>query len=177
MNEEIRNILDGVKDGEKVLAYIESLEEHLQHHHHHDDDCDCGCHDDEEDEWKEIKTPYKNTLTVKEWEKLLKDKNIFTKDSLIVLKRMRHIAAPTTSMELADTFGLGAYYYSMETDKLAERLLPFVKAENLEKTEYWSVLFQGWETDAERCFAIRSELYEALGNVDLSDIPLRENEV
>lgn len=30
---------------------------------------------------------------------------------------MRNIAAPTTSMELADTFGFGAYYYSMETDK------------------------------------------------------------
>ena len=80
-------------------------------------------------------------------------------------------------MELADTFGCGAVYYSLETDKLAERLLPFVKAENPEKTEYWSVLFQGWETDAERCFAILPELYEALGNVDLSDIPLRENEV
>ena len=90
MNEEIRNILDGVKDSEKVLAYIESLEEHLHHHHHHDDDCDCGCHDDEEDEWKEVKTSYKNKMRVKNWEKLLKDKNIFTKDSLIVLKRMSY---------------------------------------------------------------------------------------
>lgn len=176
MNEEIINILDGVKDGEKVLAYIEALEEHF-HHHHHGEDCECGCHDEEEDEWKEIKTRYKNALTVKDWEKLLKNEKVFTKDALIVMKRMRHIAAPTTSMELADTFGCGAVYYSNETEKLAERLLPYVKADKLTENEYWTILFNGWETEAERCYAIRPELYEALGNVDLSAIPLRENDL
>ena len=177
MNEEIKNILNGVKDGEKVIEYIEELEEHILHHLHHDDNCDCGCHDDDDDEWKEIKTPYKNILTVNDWEKLLQDENIFNRDSLIVLKRMRHIAAPTSSAELADTFGLGALYYSIEMDKLEERLLPFVEAENLDLIYRWAILFNGWETVGERCFAIRPELYEALGNVDLSDIPLRENEV
>ncbi|MCR5260923.1 MAG: hypothetical protein K6C94_03720 [Candidatus Gastranaerophilales bacterium] len=179
MNEEIRNILNGVRDGEKIIAYIEALEEHL-HHHHHDDNCDCGCHDeDDEEEWKEVKTPYKNHLSVKDWEKLLKDKTLFTRDALIVLKRMRHVAAPTDSMELADTFGLGALYYAYEMQNLAERLVPYVKAENLKQTEQWSILFKCWELQYSyaRIFGLIPELYEALGNVDLSDIPLRENEV
>ena len=86
MDKEIKRILDRTPDGDKVLEYIEELEEHITHHHHdencgchsheHDDDCDCGCHDhDEEDEWQEIETGYKNKLSVKDWEKLLRDEN------------------------------------------------------------------------------------------------------
>ena len=178
--EEIQNILNGVKNGDKVLEYIETLrnkiahlEEHCEHHHH--DDCDCGCHhDNNEDEWKEIKTPYKNTLTVNDWENLLKDKTVFDTDSLIIIKRMRHIAAPTSNAELADMFGFGAMYYSMETEKLAKRIEQKLNIADL-KEYSWSILFDGWEqkTTSERIFALCSELYEAIGIVDLSNIPLR----
>ena len=179
MNNEIKNILNRTQDGDKVIRYIEELEHHLEHHHH-GEDCDCGCHDEEEDEWEEIKTPYKSTLTVKDWEKLLKNPEIFTIDALKVMKRMRHISAPTSSMELADTFGLGAMYYGIESGKLAKRLIPYVKADNLKETEYWAILFNGWrskETYNTEIYALRPELYEAIGNVDLSNIPLRENEI
>lgn len=180
MNEEIRNILLGVKDGDKVIKYIETLEEHLEHHHHHNDDCDCGCHDDEEEEWEEIKTPYKNQLTVEDWEKLLKNPRIFTVDSLKVMKRMKHIAAPTSSMELADTFGFGCLFYSLECNRLETRLLPYVNADNLEENQRWAILFNCWRSKKEyntEIFALRPELYEALGNTDLSNIPLKENEI
>ncbi|MBQ9245711.1 hypothetical protein IJ182_05535 [bacterium] len=176
---EIEDILSKIDNGEKILSYIEELERHLEHHHH-DEDCDCGCHDHEEEEWEEIKTPYKNSLSVKDWEKLLKDNSLFTKDSLIILKRMRHIAAPTSSAELADMFGLGALYYSLECNKLEKRLIPVIKAENLEEKDYWSILFQCWRSKNmynEQIYALRPELYEALGNIDLSTVPLRENEI
>lgn len=192
MDNEIRSILDKTPDGQRVLEYIEELEEHIAHHHHHDenchchdhehdDDCDCGCHDhDEEDEWQEIETGYKNKLSVKDWEKLLRDEKIFNRDSLVILKRIRHIAAPTSYMELADTFGLGAFYYEMEMDNLAKRLLPIVNAQNLKKPDYLSVIFNSWKNKNipdDVINALRPELYEALGNVDLSKIPLRENQI
>ena len=187
MDNEIKHILDGVKDGDKVLNYIEALEEHLEHHHHHHDgDCDCGddchCHDhdDEESEWEEIKTPYENKLTVKEWEEFLKNDKIFTEDALKLVKRMRHIAAPVSYMELADTFGLGAMYYGIESCKLAIKLVSFVNTDNLKEEDYWAIIFNAWKSKREyetEIYALRPELYEALGNVDLSKVPLRENEI
>jgi len=196
MDNEIKHILDGVKDGEKVLNYIETLEEHLEHHHHHhhNGECDCGddchchdddhgechCHDDGESEWEEIKTPYENKLTVKDWEELIKNKQIFTEDALKLVKRMRHIAAPVSYMELADTFGLGAVYYGVESCKLAIKLISYVNTEKLKEEEYWAIIFNAWKSKREyetEIYALRPELYEALGNVDLSKVPLRENEI
>lgn len=180
MEKEIKNILDNIKDGDKVISYIEELEEHIMHHHHHDGECECTCHDhDEEEEWSEIKTPYKNNLSVKDWEKLLKDETIFTKDSLILMKRMRHIAAPTSSMELADMFGYGAMYYKNEAEKLEQRLTQKLIINNLDKNYYWAIIFDCWKnknTD-EQIFALKAELYEAIGNIDMSNIPLREQKI
>ncbi|MCR5266533.1 MAG: hypothetical protein K6E29_08090 [Cyanobacteria bacterium RUI128] len=183
--EEVENILSGVKDGDKVLNYIAELEEHHhchchddEHEHHHEHHCDCGCEDEEEDEWEEIKTGYKNKLTVEDWEELLKDKDLFNKDALIILKRMRHVAAPTSSAELADMFGLGALYYSLEMGKLAKSLCEKLNIDYLEDIERWSVLFVGWNSKDlynTQIYALRPELYEALGNTDLSAVPLRGN--
>ncbi len=177
--QEIKTILNRNESGKEIIDYIEELqnklahyEEHCDHNHHHEN-CDCGCHHEEE-EWQEIKTPYKNVFTVKDWENLLKDETIFDKDSLTIMKRMRHIAAPTSSAELADMFGYGAMYYKMETEKLSKKIEQKSNIKNL-KEYSWSILFDGWEHNisSERIFALRPELYEALGNIDLSDIPLR----
>ena len=178
-NTEIQNILKNTKEGYKVLEYIEelknkiaSLEEHCEHNHHHEN-CDCEC-DHEEEEWQEIKTPYKNNLTVSDWEILLKEETVFDKDSLVIMKRMRHIAAPTNNAELADMFGFGAMYYKIEIEKLAKKIEQKLNISDL-KEYSWSILFDGWEhcKTLERIFALRAELYEALGNVDLSNILLR----
>ena len=207
MNNEIKKILEGVKDGEQVLSYIGELEEKVDilqkriedndegHHHEchchdsHDESCHCHdgnhdegchCHDNEENEWEEIKTPYENKLTVKDWEELLKNDKIFTVDALKLVKRMRHIAAPVSYMELADTFGLGAVYYGVESCKLAIKLISFVNTDNLKEEEYWTILFNAWKSKNEyetEIYALRPELYEALGNVDLSKVPLREHEI
>ncbi len=179
LEKEIKNILINTKNGDKVLGYIEELqnkiaclEEHCEHHHH--ENCECGCHNEDEDEWQEIETPYKSNLTVKNWENLLNDETVFDKESLIIMKRMRHVAAPTSSAELADMFGFGAMYYKMEIDKLAKRIEQKLNIADL-KEYSWSILFDGWENKdtSERIFALNSELYEALGNIDLSNIALR----
>ena len=183
--EEVETILTNIKDGDKVLEYIDNLEEHHHdckcgeegHHHHH---CDCGCEDDEEeyeDEWEEIETGYESKLSVNDWEELLKDRDIFNDDVLIVLKRMRHVAAPTSSAELADMFGMGALYYSLELGKAADKI---IRKLNLQVNEEynWAVLMKGWlstELYNTRIYALLPELYEALGNTDLSQVPLREN--
>ena len=181
--EEVEKILAEAKDGDKVLEYIEELEEghHCHCHddeHHHEHHCDCGCEDEDEDEWESIKTPYINKLTTEDWEELLKDRELFDKDALIILKRMRHVAAPTSSEELADMFGLGALYYSLEMGKLAEKLCIKLGIDYLEDIERWTVLFEGWRAKHlynTQIYALRPELYEALGNTDLSGVRLRGN--
>ena len=176
---EIKTILKEQQNGSEIIDYIDTLqnklahlEEHCEHHHH--ENCDCGCHNEDEDEWQEIKTPYKGNLTVKNWENLLNDENVFDKDSLVIIKRMRHVAAPTSAAELADMFGYGAMYYKMEIEKLAKKIEQNLNIDDL-KEYSWSILFDGWEhkESSERIFALRSELYEAVGNVDFSNIPLR----
>lgn len=169
--EEVEKILANVKDGNKVLEYINDLEEYCHC------DCDCDCEDDEEEyEWEEIKTGYESTLSVSDWEELLKNPEIFNQDALKIMKRMRHIAAPTSSMELADTFGIGALYYSLESEKTAEKIIEKLGLKNVDKP--WAALFKGWNSTQlynTRIYALLPELYEALGNVDLSSVPLREN--
>ena len=189
--EKIIQILNSIDGGKEILDYITELEDNQcecgdkEHHHdddcscghhHHDDDCDCGCHD-EEDEWNEI-TPknYTSKFTVKDWEELLKDTEIFDKDSLIIVKRMRHVASPTSSAELADMFGYGALYYSMEIEKLAKRIAKKFNITELEQTDIWAIVLVGWKNKNaynDTIYALRSELYEAIGNIDMSSVPLR----
>lgn len=173
--EELTNILSEIKDGDKVLEYISELEAHLEHHHNYES-CDCDC-DDEVQDWEEIQTGYKSKITVSEWEDLLKDETIFNQDSLIVLKRMRHVAAPTDSSALAVMFGYGALYYSFEMDKLETRIADRLNLD-ISEMDKWSILFNGWRQkySTDRIYALIPELYEAIGNVDLSKIPLRTND-
>lgn len=180
---EIEKILISTEKGEEILEYIETLEanqckcddEHHNHHnHHHDKDCDCGCHDNEE-EWKEILSEQAlPDISVNDWEKLLKDDTIFTEDSRIIIKRMRHVASPMTFAELADMFGYGALYYSTEIDKLSKKICEVLNITQFENTDLWQILLNGWiNSDDTKIFALRPELYEAIGNVDFSNIPLR----
>lgn len=191
--EEVEEILSKVKDGNKVLEYIEEHYCHCnddEHHHdkdghchchddepHHEHHCDCGCEDEHDNEWKELDPKgYKSKLSVEDWEKLLQNKELFNEDSLIILKRIRHVAAPTSSAELADMFGYGAMFYSMELEKLSDKLAKKLEIKNLEKDEHWAILMNGWEGQyEEKIYALRPELYEALGNIDLSKVPLRMN--
>ena len=189
--EQIIKILNSVDGGNEILDYITELEDNQckceeegHHHHdeecdcedhHHDGECDCGCHD-EDDDYEDITPKDVKKITVEQWEELLKDKTVFNEDSLIIVKRMRHVAAPVTSADLADMFGYGALYYSIETDKLAERIADKLKIK-VKDDELWSIVLNGWRDKSHhsdnRIYALRPELYEAIGNVDMSKVPLR----
>lgn len=130
----------------------------------------------------EVKTSYVNKMTVEDWDKLLKDETIFNRDSLIVLKRMMHggnKAISTTSLSI--NYGGSVLYYSFEMDKLEERLLPYVDAENVPSTDRWTILFKGYDdaglSIVAETFKIRPELYEALLKLDLSDLPLYDEKM
>ena len=163
-----------VIDEKGTLRFTIIKEEEEKHHHQHDEDCDCGCHEHEhEEEWKEIEHNYTSKITVDDWEELLSNKNIFDKEALIVLKRFRHAASPLSYAELADMFGYGALYYEGIINKTAEKLVKHLQNKDIAKEEYWAILLNGWAGEYGNVYTLRDELYEAIGNIDLSNIPLR----
>ena len=124
---------------------------------------------------KKLKTFYQSELSVSDWENLLQDKDIFTKDVLIVLKRIKHVATPTNSAKLATVFGGSTLYYSNQIYNAAKKIKD--KLQLLVKNEcVWAILLDGYEGEiTEKVFVLLPELNEALENIDLSDIPLKND--
>lgn len=186
---ELETLLKNVENSEKILAYIEELEknkckckdkgEEHHHHHHHDEDCDCGCHE-ENDEWEEIEDRFKKDFSVSEWESVLKDKNCFSKDELKLLKRLRHVAMPTSAYELADQFGGGgAYWYGEIIKTLGNGAVKKFGLDEFKNKENWFIALKCWNKPSQdiKYYGLKPELYEAIGNVDMSDVELWENHI
>ena len=177
--EKIESILKNVKNGSEIVEYIKELEEHKckcndKDHHHDHDDCDCGCHDHEE-EWVEIEDKFPKDLTVEQWEKILLDKTCFSEDEKKLLKRFRHVAMQTSAYELADEFGGGgAYWYNELIKNIGNNVAKKLGLNEYINAENWFILFKCWNKPSEdiRYYGLKSELYEAIGNVDMSNVDL-----
>ncbi len=184
--EEVLKILESVEKADVVIEYINELEKNLckckdkesQHdehcHHHHDEDCDCGCHNDD-NEWVEIKDSFGRDLTVNEWENILKDSTCFSKDELKLLKRFRHVAIPTSAYELADQFGEGgAVWYTELINNIGNAVAKKLGLNDYINKDNWFILFKAWNKSDEGIiyYGLKTELYEAIGNVDFSKVNL-----
>lgn len=132
------------------------------------------------EEW--IPVGYSPNISVEQWLKLLSDPEVFTVNSLKVMKRMKDYGGQATCTQLANEYGEVAGFYIGNSTQLAKRVLkktgiPFVQNGKL---RYWPVLYVGQNAgkDDEGVFIwkLRDELAAALDKFDLSKVELYKKE-
>lgn len=123
---------------------------------------------------------YNPGFSVEDWIALLGDKEVFTQDSLAIMKRMKDNGGDATCIELSEKYG-GAYnFYNIGSSSLAKRIVKLtncpVPQNDTENSKWWPVLYVGrYTSKGERGvyrWKLRSELSEALDRFDLSEVKL-----
>jgi 5-methylcytosine-specific restriction protein B len=134
------------------------------------------------DEW--WPSDYTPALSVEDWVALLQDPDVFTDKSLQMMKRIKDYGGQATCKQLSIQYGGPVISYIGATATLAKRilkkkdLLPYYHENG--KAEWWPILYVGrWKEksdDGAYIWKLRDELAAALENVDLTNIPLFEQE-
>lgn len=129
------------------------------------------------DEW--IGEDYDPGLTVEAWDDLIKNKAVFTTQSLEIMKRIKDFGGEASCTQLANKYGETANFYNAGSVGLAKRICNEAKitADNNEgKTKWWPILYTGRNTqngeEGHFIWKLRDELSKALDNADLSNINL-----
>ena len=133
------------------------------------------------DEW--WPSDYTPSLSVDEWETLLKDSEIFTESSLEIMKRMLDYGGKATCTQLSMKYGESKNFYNSGSSSLAKRIVKRtgcpVMSRDDENSKWWPVLYVGKAArkDEEGSFVwkLRDELTKALEKIDLTDIKLYAN--
>ncbi len=123
---------------------------------------------------------YNPGFTDSDWEKLLKDGEVFTIGSLEIMKRMSDYGGTASCLQLAAKYGETSNFYNSGSVALAKRIckatgvIPEKREDG--STQWWTILYTGRsaEKDEEGSFVwrLRDELSAALIKADLSDIKL-----
>ena len=119
-------------------------------------------------------------LSVEEWLSLINDPQIFTEDSLTIMRRMLDIGGEATCIQLAKKYGESWNYYNRGSSSLAQRVAAktncLIKDNDDPDFRWWPVLFTGRQTASNErgvfAWKLHDELKSALGKVDLSMYPL-----
>lgn len=136
----------------------------------------------EEADW--FPKDYTPGLSVKAWMELLKDRTVFTRNALQIMRRMKDYGGQATCTQLAVKYGEKKNFYNSGSAALARRIAektecPLFTDDN-EKNRYWPVLYMGKaaqkETDGSYIWRLRPELSEALEHIDLSEAALYAGE-
>ena len=131
-----------------------------------------------EDVW--LPVDYNPGFTVDKWIELLKNSDIFTENSLAIMKRMQDIGGQATCVELSEKYGETVNFYNSGSTALAKRIVANtncpVNLEGSDTSRYWPVLYMGKSAPKESkgtyIWKLRDELKEAIDKMDLSNIPL-----
>lgn len=123
---------------------------------------------------------YSPKLTVDDWLSLLEDSEVFTTNSLEIMKRMKDYGGMATCTQLAVKYGETKNFYNIGSSTLARRIVKKtgcpVMLNDTKNAKWWPVLYQGKYADKEvegiYVWKLREELSEALDQVDLSNIAL-----
>lgn len=130
------------------------------------------------DEW--FSADYDPGLTVDDWSQLLQDPSIFTDNSLQIMKRIKDYGGAATCKQLSVKYGENPNFYNGGSWSLAQRIAKStgcpVMTKDTENSKWWPILYLGKKadenTDGAYIWKLRDELSMALGQVDLSEIPL-----
>lgn len=123
---------------------------------------------------------YSPGFTVEDWVKLLNDSEVFTTASLEIMKRMKDCGGQASCKQLSVKYGQSSNFYNAGSSTLAKRIAdktgcPLLKA-NTENAKWWPILYVGRyarkEEEGSYIWKLRDELFEALDQVDLSEIEL-----
>lgn len=129
-------------------------------------------------EW--LPLDYSPELSTDEWIALLNNEEVFTTNSLEIMKRLKDYGGMASCTQLAVKYGETINFYNSGSVALARRVCeatgisPDIRDDG--STRWWSVLYtgRGAEKDEEGTFVwkLRDELAAAIDKVDLSDISL-----
>lgn len=134
--------------------------------------------DDGDPEW--FPTDYSPGISTEQWLELLSNKEVFTPDSLAIMKRMKDIGGMATCKQLSSRYGETPNFYNIGSSSLAKRVAkvtgcPLLAKDN-RNSKWWPILYYGRyvDKDTEGVYAwkLRDELSSALDQYDLSSIPL-----
>lgn len=131
-----------------------------------------------EEAW--IPKDYTPDLSVEDWVKLLKNPEIFTENSLEVMKRFKDYGGEATCSQIATKYGNTAGFYNINSTKLAKRIVEETNCNVYETADdeikWWPILYTGKKAKKEQegafIWRLRDELSKALDKVDISDSQL-----
>lgn len=123
---------------------------------------------------------YNPGFTVEQWVDLLNNPEIFDKNSLEIMKRMKDNNGQGTCTELANKYGETLDFYRNVPPKLAKRIhektnCPILMHDD-KPSDWFTILFLGRDAPNEQpgCYIwkLRDELSAALDKIDLSNVNL-----
>ena len=131
-----------------------------------------------EEEW--FPKDYHPGITAEDWIDLLNDSSVFDRGSLEIMKRMKDYGGQATCKQLSIRYGETVQFYKNGSSSLARRVAKktgcALISENDENSKWWPILYMGKDAgkdeDGSFIWRLRSELAEALNQVNLSDVTL-----
>lgn len=127
-----------------------------------------------------IGADYDPGLSVDDWDKLLRDKTVFTASALEIMKRLKDYGGTASCTQLAVKYGETKNFYNSGSVALAKRICdaasitPDLREDG--STRWWTVLYLGRNAgdDEEGSFVwkLRDELSAALDKTDLGAVEL-----
>ncbi|MDR0499212.1 MAG: AAA family ATPase, partial [Holophagales bacterium] len=130
-------------------------------------------------DWWPSEEEYTPGINKQKWLEMLKNTEIFDLDSLAIMKRMLDYGGSAACKELSQKYGKTVAFYNFGSVKLAKRILKETNCslfpnEKTGKSRLWPILYQGADKKTDNLFIwrLRNELWEALEEMDLSNIPL-----
>lgn len=123
---------------------------------------------------------YHPNISVNTWGELLKDPEVFTPNSLAIMKRMKDYGGEATCKQLSEKYGESSNFYNNVSVFLAKRVAKKTELLLLEddtgSTRWWPILYKGRDaTEDEKgvfVWKLRDELSKALDEIDLSHVSL-----
>lgn len=127
---------------------------------------------------------YDPGLSVEDWSRLLRDKTVFTTNSLEMMKRIKDCGGTASCKQLSVKYGENNNFYNGGSVGLARRVCEATGIQPDKQldgsNQWWTVLYTGRNAgkgeEGSFIWKLRTELAEALDQVDLNDIKLYATE-
>lgn len=133
------------------------------------------------EEW--FPSKYTPNISVDGWTALLSNKEIFTTESLEIMKRIKAYGGQASCIQLSTKYGETRDFYISGSSALARRIVEKTGCRIMKEEEgdilWWPVLYVGKKVEKDNennyIWKLRDELSKALDKADLSNVELYSN--